>query len=73
MCLEHAQCLLVHDPCREDAHRLAMRCYVRRGERAQAVQQYRLCEQILRAELDARPEHATMALFDQVRLNPDSV
>jgi DNA-binding SARP family transcriptional activator len=72
-CLDHAQRLLAHDPCREDAHRLAMRCHVRRGERAQAVQQYRLREQILRAELDAWPEHATLALFDQVRLSPDGV
>jgi DNA-binding SARP family transcriptional activator len=73
LCLEHALRLLAHDPCREDAHRLAMRCYVRRGERAQALQQYRLCEHVLRAGFDARPEVATVALFDQVRLAPESV
>src|SRR6266536_369465 len=29
-CLDDAWCLLGHDPCREDAHRVVMRCYVRR-------------------------------------------
>lgn len=72
-CLEHALQLLARDPCREDAHRLAMRCYVRQGQRAQALHQYRLCEQVLLAEFNARPEHATTALFDQVRLDPDGI
>lgn len=72
-CLDYAQRLLDKDPCREDAHRLIMRCYVRRGERAQALRQYRLCQDILRAEFDAVPEPATTALFDAVRLHPDSV
>src|SRR5690349_14796483 len=30
-CLEYAWRLLGHDPCREDAHRLVMRCYVQFG------------------------------------------
>ena len=72
-CLDYAQRLLDKDPCREDAHRLIMRCFVRRGERAQALRQYRLCQDILRAEFDAVPEPATTALFDTVRLYPDSV
>jgi DNA-binding SARP family transcriptional activator len=33
-CLRHAQRLLRHAPCREDAHRAIMRCHVRLGERA---------------------------------------
>jgi DNA-binding SARP family transcriptional activator len=65
--------LLGHDPCREDAHRLVMRSYVRRGERAQALRQYRLCEHILRREFDAAPEAATTALFDRIRSDPTSV
>ena len=72
-CLERAFALLAHDPCREDVHRLVMRCYVRRGERARALRQYRLCESILRSEVDAVPERATLALFEQVRLTPDNV
>jgi DNA-binding SARP family transcriptional activator len=72
-CLAHALRLLASEPCREDAHRLAMRCYVRRGERAQALRQYRLCEQVLRLEFDIAPELATRALFEQARTDPASV
>ncbi len=68
-----ALAILVDDPCREDAHRLAMRCYVWRGERAQALRQYQLCERILRREFDAIPEPATTSLFDQIRLDPGSL
>ena len=39
-CLDRAWRLLGHDPCREDAHRVVMRCYVRRGERAAALRRY---------------------------------
>jgi DNA-binding SARP family transcriptional activator len=71
--LEVALRLLVSEPTREDAHRLVMRCYVRRGERAQALRQFRICQEILRSEFDAAPEHETVALFDQVRRDPASV
>jgi DNA-binding SARP family transcriptional activator len=72
-CLDHAWCLLGHDPCREDAHRVVMRCYVRRGERAAALRHYHVCEQILQVEFDAVPEPATTALFDQIRLQPTAI
>jgi DNA-binding SARP family transcriptional activator len=72
-CLEFAQRLLMHDPCREDAHRTVMRCFVRRGERAQALRQYRTCEAVLHAEFDTPPEPPTRALFDQIRLDPQGV
>jgi DNA-binding SARP family transcriptional activator len=72
-CLAYAQRVLAHDPCREDAHRLVMRCHVRRGERAQALHQYRVCVDILRATFETTPEPATVALCDQVRLAPGSV
>ena len=62
-----------HDPCREDAHRLVMRCHVRRGERAQALHQYRVCEGILRAAFETSPQPVTAVLFEQVRLAPGSV
>ena len=65
--LEHALRLLACEPCREDAHRLVMRAHVRRGERAQALRQYRLCEQVLRDEFDAVPEALTTELFDRIR------
>ncbi|HRQ40324.1 MAG TPA: BTAD domain-containing putative transcriptional regulator [Chloroflexota bacterium] len=72
-CLHYADQLLKNDACREDAHRLVMRCYVRRGERAQALRQYRLCVDILYAEFDAVPEQQTVQLYDQVRLTPHTV
>ena len=65
--------LLEHDPYREDAHRLVMRCHVIRGERAQALRQYRICGQMLRAEFDAAPEADTIALYDLIRLEPGSI
>jgi DNA-binding SARP family transcriptional activator len=71
--LDYALGLLESDPTREDAYRIVMRCYVRRGERAQALRQYRVCERILRSEFDARPEPATLALFERVRHDPASV
>jgi DNA-binding SARP family transcriptional activator len=67
--LRHALELLAHDPCREDAHRLVMRCHVRLGERSQALHHYRTVQAILRSECDAEPEPATTALFEQIRLN----
>jgi len=72
-CLDYARRLLDKDPCREDAHRLIMRCYVRRGERAQALRQYRLCQDILHTTFDAAPEPVTTALFDKVRLDPAGI
>ena len=71
--LVHAARLLAYDPCREDAHRLVMRAHVRRGERAQALRQYRLCEDVLEREFEAVPEAATTALFDQIRCDPGGV
>jgi DNA-binding SARP family transcriptional activator len=65
--------LLRTDPCREDAHRVAMRCYVRTGARAQALRQYRLCETVLAKEFEAVPEPATELLYELVRANPREV
>jgi DNA-binding SARP family transcriptional activator len=72
-CLAYAQRMLVLDPCREDAHRLVMRCHVRQGERAQALHQFRVCEDILRSVFNTSPEPETAALFEQVRCNPGSM
>ena len=71
--LESASQLLLHDACREDAHRVVMRCYVRQVQRSQALRQYRLCEAVLRREFDAAPEPLTVELFEQVRLDPGGV
>lgn len=71
--LASIQQLLTSDACREDAHRLAMRCYVRLGQRAQAMRQFQLCRKILQSEFDAEPEPATIALYQQVRLDPGTI
>ncbi len=72
-CLENLWRLLARDPYREDAHRLVMRCFVRRGERAAALHQYQVCADLLRAEFDAAPEPATVALFEQILNQPDRI
>lgn len=72
-CLVYALRLLAADPCREDAHRTVMRCYVRQGQRAQALHQYRVCTAILRSEFNAAPEPSTEALYQQIQFYPDTV
>ena len=68
--LSRALELLAYDPCREDAHRMAMRCYVRLGQRAQALRQFRICQQVLALEFDVAPEEATVELYRLVRQDP---
>jgi DNA-binding SARP family transcriptional activator len=72
-CLNYALQMLSVDPCREDAYRMVMSCYTRQGERAQALHQYRICEEILLSEFGAAPESTTRALFDKIRLDPSSI
>lgn len=71
-CLKYTRRLLEEDPFRETAHRLAMLCYVMRGERASALRQFKLCQELLEREYDAAPEPATVKLYEQIRLNPAS-
>jgi DNA-binding SARP family transcriptional activator len=72
-CLDYTRRVLKSEPCREDAHRRLMRCYARRGERAQAFRQYLLCQTILKTEWNTEPEPETKALFEQIRQDPGSV
>jgi DNA-binding SARP family transcriptional activator len=55
--------ILEKDRCDEDAHRLLMECFVRFGQRARALRQYRLCEQVLRHECDMAPSPEIRALY----------
>ncbi|MCB0167293.1 MAG: winged helix-turn-helix domain-containing protein [Anaerolineae bacterium] len=71
--LQYVWQLLGQDPCREDAHRLVMRCLVRRGERAAALHHYQVCLDLLRDHLDVTPEPATVVLFEQIRVQPDQI
>lgn len=72
-CLDYARRLLAHDPCREDAHRLLMRSYVRHGQRAQALRQYHFCVEVLQAEFDTLPEAATTTLYERIRVDPGGI
>jgi len=55
--------ILEKDRCDEDTHRLLMECFVRLGQRARALRQYRLCEQALGNEYDATPSPETRAFY----------
>lgn len=70
LALAYALDLLGHDPCREDAHRMAMRCFVRLGVRSQAFRQYQICRDALAMEFGAVPEVATDSLYEVIRLDP---
>lgn len=72
-CLGYTHQLLVLDPCREDAHRLAMRCYMKQGNRSQALRQYQVCKKILQAEFGTEPEVVSSELYDRIRFAPDTV
>jgi LuxR family maltose regulon positive regulatory protein len=61
--LEYSQKLLALDPCLEEAHRLAMRAYAAKGDRAGLVRQFERCRQALREEIDALPSPQTTNLF----------
>nr|HMN29374.1 BTAD domain-containing putative transcriptional regulator [Caldilineaceae bacterium] len=56
--------VLAKDSCHEAAHRLAMRIYAAMGSSAGVVRQYRLCEQMLLAELDVPPSPKTTELYE---------
>lgn len=64
--IAHAHRLLEHDPCSEDAHCLLMRCFVRLGQRAQALRQYELCRTILQRELQIEPAPETAELRQRI-------
>ena len=59
--------LLQWEPWHEAGHRLQMELLMAAGQRTAALQQYALCRQVLADELDAEPEAATIALYEQIR------
>jgi len=66
-CIDVAQHILHQDMCREDAHRLLMRCYARQGHTHHALRQFDLCRQSLRETMDVDPAPATLALYRSLR------
>jgi DNA-binding SARP family transcriptional activator len=59
--------LCAAEPLREDAQRLLIEAYARCGNRGLALQQYRRCEEVLRADLGIAPMPETRALAERVR------
>ena len=59
--------LLSLDPLQEGAHRSLMKLYCRQGRYAAALQQYRLCGDVLSKELGVEPEAATTTLYREIR------
>lgn len=66
-CIEICQRLIPGDLCREDMHRLVMRCYARLNQPHLAVRQYHQCERQLRDELGIQPAESTRQLYERIR------
>ncbi len=67
---EAAECYrraLLVDDLREDAHRRLMATWAAAGQRVRALQHYEGLFELLRSELRASPEPATIALYDSLR------
>ena len=61
------QKMLERDNCREDAHRLLMRCFSRQGQQHLALRQFQACVDALRTELDVDPQPSTLKLVERIR------
>ena len=66
-CIATAHRMLGVNPCREDAHRLLMRCYAAQGRIYQALRQYEFCSRVLGATVDACPAPDTTRLYRAIR------
>ena len=66
-CIHLCQKILAKDNCREDSHRLLMRCFTRQCQRNLALRQFDLCVQDLKQELDVAPMKETVALYHKIR------
>ncbi len=58
--------LLTDDKDNEDAHVLLMRSYALSGQRQQALRQYQVLRQTLRADLDIEPSETTTHLYEAI-------
>jgi DNA-binding SARP family transcriptional activator len=66
-CIAVAQLILQQDPCREDAHRLLMRCYAQQGRVHEALRQFEFCSRALATTLGSGPSRATVELHHSIR------
>jgi len=68
--LQTALRLIALDPLQEPVHRCLMRLYSELGRRGAALQQYQLCERMLRRELGVPPEEETKQLYREILRRP---
>lgn len=64
--IECGRRILACDPLREDVHRDLIACYLTAGRPADALRQYRTCEELVRRELDEEPMPETQALLPRI-------
>lgn len=64
--IRHGRTLQRLEPLREDVHCLLMRAYMATGNRAKAIEQYRICQGELGSELGVEPMESTKALYRRV-------
>ncbi|MGH2370481.1 MAG: AfsR/SARP family transcriptional regulator, partial [Chloroflexota bacterium] len=58
--------LITADPANEGAHQELMRLHARRGQRHQALRQYRQLREALRRDLDAEPDPTSQRLYQDI-------
>lgn len=64
--LDAARHWVTLSPLQESAHRAVMQAHLTLGNRADAIKQYKLCEQLLQTELGLAPSFETKLIFDQI-------
>ena len=67
MALRYAQRWVENEPEEEAAHCMLMRIYAANGQRGAAMTQYRICQRLLRTELEIEPATETTRLFESIR------
>jgi LuxR family maltose regulon positive regulatory protein len=65
--LDYCNHILSKDSCMEEAHRLAMRAYAAKGNRAAVTRQFKLCRQALLEEINAQPSPQTETLYEALK------
>jgi len=68
--IQIAHKLLTLDPLREDIHRILIVNHLRHGRRGAALKQYERCAELLRDELNTRPDAETSRLIEGLRSRP---
>jgi DNA-binding SARP family transcriptional activator len=64
--IECGRRILICDPLREEVHRDLMVCFLALNRPADALRQYRTCEELIRRELDEEPMPETQALLPRI-------